>query len=322
MNQFVTIQLNSIRVYKFEIREKLADNLVVTSRGKSKFSSQTETRGKIIPLRRIDVDATHSDRKGISGLVESTFRTFKTIGHALLMLPLYVCSILILGFAVWPAAIWFNWSLDSTLGYSLIPRLMLLSFSGVAAFYIFGFSLLLILPIVNFLMRVKLAEWRGPYYSLSTIKWYIHNGLTYLARYTILEFVTPTPFSNLFYRGMGMKIGDGVNINSTAISDPSLIEIGNNSTIGGSATIVAHYGQGGYLVLAPVKIGSRVTVGLRAVIMGGTVIGDHAKILPNSVVLPKTVIGEGETWGGVPAQKLDLPQNSKSNVRQFPRKKN
>ena len=32
---------------------------------------------------------------------------------------------------------------------------------------------------------------------------------------------------------------------------------------------VVHYAQGGYLVIAPVKIGAGATIGLRAVIMGG-----------------------------------------------------
>ena len=104
---------------------------------------------------------------------------------------------------------------------------------------------------------------------------------------------------------MGMKIGHGVAINTTWISDPSLVELGDKVTLGGSVTIVAHYGQGGLLIIAPVKIGNHCTIGLKATVMGGTVIGDNCKILPHSVVMPKTVIPEGETWGGVPAQKIE-----------------
>lgn len=283
----------------------------MTGRGKPNSNSQNESPTNVIPLKRIDVDSTKSELKGISGFVESLFRTFKTLGHGFLMLPLYAVSIFILGLVIWPSAIWFNWCLDATQGFTQPIRLLLLSFSTVTAYFIYGFTLITLLPLANFLMRTKLKPWRGPYYSLPAIKWYAHNGLTYLARYTFLELVTPTPFNNIFYRWMGMKIGEGVNINSTAISDPSLIEIGDNSTIGGSATIVAHYGQGGYLVLASVKIGSRVTIGLRSIIMGGVTIGDGAKVLPGSVVLPKTVIGEGESWGGVPAQKIDVPNQGK-----------
>ena len=110
---------------------------------------------------------------------------------------------------------------------------------------------------------------------------------------------------------MGMKIGRGVHINSTHISDPAMIELGDKVTIGGSAVIAAHYAQAGYLIIARVRIGRGATIGLRATIMGDVVIGDGARVLPNSVVLPKTRIAAGETWGGVPAVRLD-PESLKA----------
>lgn len=48
---------------------------------------------------------------------------------------------------------------------------------------------------------------------------------------------------------MGMKLGKGVQINSTNISDPALIQMDDKVTIGGSATIIAHYASGGFLSL-------------------------------------------------------------------------
>ena len=104
---------------------------------------------------------------------------------------------------------------------------------------------------------------------------------------------------------MGMKIGPNSQLNSAHISDPGLISIGKNVTIGGSAVIIAHYGVGGVLVVAPVFIGDGATIGLRAIIMGGVTIGAGAKVLSNSVILPKTVIPAGETGAGVPAVKVE-----------------
>ncbi len=167
-------------------------------------------------------------------------------------------------------------------------------------------TMIFIVPLFNFAGQFYLKPWRGSYYSAPAVGWYIHNALTYILRFTFLEFVTPTPILNLFYSMMGMKIGDGVVINTTYFSDPSLITMGHKVTIGGSATIVGHYGQGGYLVLAPVVIGDRATIGLKASIMGGVTIGADAKILPHSVVLPKTNVPAGETWGGVPARKITM----------------
>lgn len=40
-------------------------------------------------------------------------------------------------------------------------------------------------------------------------------------------------------------------------------------------------------------------------VMGDVVIGDGATILPESVVLPGSRVGAGETWGGVPARRIE-----------------
>ena len=89
---------------------------------------------------------------------------------------------------------------------------------------------------------------------------------------------------------MGMKIGKGTIINSTNISDPCLIEIGDYVTIGGSAHIVAHYGMKGFLIIDRVKIEDRVTIGLKATIFGDTVIGKGALVKAGEVVMPKARI--------------------------------
>ncbi|MES2964332.1 MAG: hypothetical protein V4760_10605 [Bdellovibrionota bacterium] len=251
------------------------------------------------------LDPTSSDRGGVGGFVESALRKFKNVAQIALMTPLYVLGCGIAGVAGAPAVMFFRWMMEVSSSWSPWGQAFAIGFASAGAFFTFGFSLLFVLPIVNFLLMAKLKPWRGAYYSLEAIRWFIHNGITYAARYTILEFVTPSPLSIQFYRWMGMKIGRGTALNTTWISDPSLIEIGKKVTIGGSVCLIGHYGQGGFLVLAPVKIGDGATIGLRATIMGGAVIGDNAKVLAHSVVLPKTIIGDGETWGGVPAVKIE-----------------
>lgn len=112
---------------------------------------------------------------------------------------------------------------------------------------------------------------------------------------------------------MGMRIGRNVTINSTALADPSLIEMGDGVTIGGSASIMAHYAQGGYLVIAPVRIAAGATIGLRAIIMGGVEVGEKARVLAGSFVLPNTCIPAGETWAGIPARRIELERADAGN---------
>lgn len=247
-----------------------------------------------------------SEKKGLAGFWETLLRRFKTAMHLLMIFPLYGLGSLILGISLMPGILLvratYRWSLE----FSELTSAFALGSSVVASFFICGFTAMIILPLLNLILIGRLKSWKGPYYSLEAIRWYIHNGILYMLRYSFLEFVTPSPFSLWFYRAMGMTIGSGTVINSTHISDPSLITLGKRVTIGGSATIVAHYGQAGYLVLSPVLIEDDVTIGLRATVMGGATIQRGAKILPNSVIMPKTLVPAGEIWGGVPAQKIDL----------------
>ena len=183
------------------------------------------------------------------------------------------------------------------------------------SYFAYGLSLILIAPALNFLLGGRLDPYRGPSVSLAALRWYVHCTMTLVVRYSFLEFVTPSALGQLFYRLMGMRIGRNVTINSTAIADPSLIEVADGATIGGSASVLAHYAQGGYLVIAPVKIGAGATIGLRAVIMGGVEVGARAKVLASSFVLPNTRIPPGETWAGIPARRVELERDEAATER-------
>lgn len=253
------------------------------------------------------VDPSVSNRGGIGGQLETMMRQSKNLLHILLVLPLYAIGCAIIGLAVVPAVMLMRLLLQLTADSSFFISSWAIGGGAVATIFLTGVMMMFVLPLANLMLLFgkRLKPWRGPYYSLEAVRWYIHNGVLYMLRYTFLEFFTPSPMAVLFYRMMGMKIGRGTIINTTCISDPSLITLGKKVTIGGSATIVGHYGQGGYLVLAPVEIGDGVTIGLRATVMGGATIGKNARVMAHSVVLPKTQILEGETWGGVPAQKIN-----------------
>ena len=256
--------------------------------------------------KKIDLDATGSELPGFKGLFERLLRRFKVAMHLVTMLPIYFFACIVLGLSLAPSVAFFRFMQDHTQTLPTFFQNLLFALSLAVGYFLYGTTLIFVAPLVNKLIVGRLKEWRGNYYSAESLKWFVHNGLTYLARFTFLEFVTPSPLALLFYRMMGMKIGKGVVINSTWISDPSLIEMKEKVTIGGSVTIVAHYGQSGLLVIAPVIIGSNCTIGLKATIMGGCQLGDGAKLLPHSVLLPKTIVPAGETWGGVPAQKIDI----------------
>lgn len=257
------------------------------------------------PTKRV-LDPQRSRKTGLAGIFETLLRRFKTLLHIAMIVPFYAVGCATIGLALAPGIMLYRWSRTIGGDWDPVSSAWMSGTVIVAMVFLTGFGMIFILPLANkvLLWGGRLKPWRGPYYSLEAVRWYIHNGMVYIMRYTFLELFTPSPIAVLFYQMMGMKIGKGSVINTTGISDPSLITIGERVTLGGSATLVAHYGQAGFLVLAPLEIGDGTTIGLKASVMGGVKIGKNAMVMAHSVVLPKTVIPDGETWGGVPARPM------------------
>ena len=117
-----------------------------------------------------------------------------------------------------------------------------------------------------------------------------------------LKLVLPSFVGNLYYRMMGAKIGNGVQIVSDSINDAAMISIGDNVVIGGRATINGHLVESGEIVLAPVKIGNNALIGGGCIIQPGSVIGEGAVIASRAVVPKWSNIPDREIWGGIPAK--------------------
>ena len=127
-------------------------------------------------------------------------------------------------------------------------RWILLGFGLALCFFVFGFALLIVVPIYNWLLPTRVQPFKGGYYSLKAVPWFLHNGLFYLVRFTFLPFVTLTTFGIWLLKAMGMKLGRHAFINTEYISDPQLITLGDDAALGGSVRIFAHYGGHGNLI--------------------------------------------------------------------------
>jgi len=252
----------------------------------------------------VDADLRTRNNPPATGAIDRFIRRFGVVSHVLAILSLYAVATTAIGVALAPA-LWFldRWYAWSAALHGWLRWVVLGSGIG-AAFFIAGFALLLVVPVYNFLLPTRVKSFKGGYFSIAAVPWYLHNGLFYLARYTFLPYVTLTPFGTWFLRAMGMRIGERAFINSEFISDPRMITLGDDVVIGGSVHLFAHYGGGGHLIIAPVVIGARATIGEKSTVMGDVLIGADATILPHSAVLPGSRVGTGETWGGVPARLI------------------
>ena len=236
-----------------------------------------------------------SDRKGLLGLLETMFRSFRIFSFLLFLTPLIVAYIIILGISLTPAIYFFKLASLWTEAQPILIQCFALATSLGLGFIAFIFAIILTVPIFNLPLLPLMKPCKTTWHSLSLIPWFYHNALVTLVRFTILDFITPSPIGLLFYRLMGMKMGKGVVINTTNIQDPCLITLGDYVTIGGSATMFAHYGMKGFLILDRLHIKKGTTIGLKASLMGDVVVGENCLIQAHAVILPKSRIPDGTT---------------------------
>jgi acetyltransferase-like isoleucine patch superfamily enzyme len=238
-------------------------------------------------------------------ILDSITRRFSRPAYVIIVLLLYLLASTALGLALAPALFFFDQLFTWSQNLPQFLHWIVSGFGLAISFFTFGFTLLFVVSTYNWLLPTRVRPFKGGYYSLKAVPWFLHNGLFYLVRFTFLPFVTLTPFGICFLKAMGMKLGRHVFINTEYISDPQLITLGDDVALGGSVRIFAHYGGHGNLVVEPVIVGERATIGLAATIMGDVQIGADATILAHSVLMPGSRVGKGETWGGVPARPIN-----------------
>ncbi|OGQ13417.1 MAG: hypothetical protein A3B70_02865 [Deltaproteobacteria bacterium RIFCSPHIGHO2_02_FULL_40_11] len=221
-----------------------------------------------------------------------------------LTLTLYIQCAIIIGISMFPSvyAVYAYW--QGTVAWPIVLRLFVLSIVVSLAFFLYCVVVIFVVPFFRWLMRLNIQEGRYYYFSWPAIQWATYNSLILIVRYTCINFLRVTPLIVLFHRMMGAKIGRNVQINTAIIGDSCLLEIGDNTAVGGDVTLVAHLAEHNELVVKKVKIGKNCTLGIMAIIVPGVEIGDGVMVAAGTVFKKDTVAPSHTVWAGVPARQL------------------
>lgn len=113
-----------------------------------------------------------------------------------------------------------------------------------------------------------------------------------------------SPIFAMYLRMVGAKIGKNVFFGGrNTISDPCIVEIGDNTLIGGGATIMGHLGED-KLVISKVVIEDHCLVGAETLIMPGVHMKHHSVVGGKSLVTKNTVLDAHTMYGGVPVKEI------------------
>ena len=217
---------------------------------------------------------------------------------------LHLLAVLVLGFSLFPMVFSLVGVWKLMAGQALWIKVLAFSFSISFGYFIFGTTLIFLCVLTKNIFGFRIAPGLYTIHSKESLGWMGYNSMILLANSAFLDVLRLSPFQTLFYRLMGAKVGEGVNINTAGLADLSMLEIGDNVLIGGGVALICHASERGFLRLAPTKIGNNVSIGLSCVVMPDCEIGDGASIAPCSFVPKGTKIPPKGVWGGNPVRDL------------------
>ncbi len=142
-----------------------------------------------------------------------------------------------------------------------------------------------------------------------------------LAGKVLLEYLRGTPFLPWLLRPYGMKVGKGVFINSTDITEFDCIKIGDYSAINMQAEIQTHLYEDRVMKVGRIDIGKGVSIGSGTTILYDTKIEDWVQVGPLSLVMKGETLPTSTLWSGSPTQPMPINPHAAVKTRPLPQTK-
>jgi non-ribosomal peptide synthetase-like protein len=164
---------------------------------------------------------------------------------------------------------------------------------------------------VGTFLFVAALKWAliGRYDKCSVPMWtpfvWLSEGVTNLyegvAAPNFMRYLRGTPWLPLAFNLLGCKIGRGVYLDTTDITEFDCVNIGDYSELNALACPQTHLFEDRVMKIDHVNIGSRVYMGPRSSVLYSAVVADNAKLGALTLVMKGEHIPAGSSWRGCPA---------------------
>ncbi|MBK7415952.1 MAG: amino acid adenylation domain-containing protein [Dechloromonas sp.] len=152
-----------------------------------------------------------------------------------------------------------------------------------------------------------LSVWR--YSKFSVPMWtpfvWISEAITSLyvgmAVPNFMNYLRGTPWLPLALNLLGCRIGRGVYMDTTDVTEFDCVQIGDYSELNALVCPQTHLFEDRIMKIDQVTIGERVYIGPRTTVLYGAVVGDNVRLGPLSLVMKGESLPNGSSWWGCPA---------------------
>ena len=208
-----------------------------------------------------------------------------------------------------------------TMGVFLVGRwleVFLITVFGLAAFDSYGgyaqiwmaalfvFSIL-ITPVYFILVERSLRAFRRlqpRYCSIYDPYFWRHERLWKVPGEAYLHLFDGTPFKNLIWRGLGVRIGRRLFDDGCYLTERTLTTIGDDCTLNANTKIQCHSQEDGTFKSDRSTIGAGCTLGVGAMVHYGVTMGAGAVLAPDSFLMKGEDVPAHARWGGNPAREM------------------
>ncbi|WP_306482671.1 Pls/PosA family non-ribosomal peptide synthetase [Streptomyces sp. AS02] len=119
---------------------------------------------------------------------------------------------------------------------------------------------------------------------------------------TYLKVFDGTPFKNLIWRLLGVRIGRMVFDDGCYLTERAMAAIGDGCTLNSGSVLQCHSQEDGAFKSDRSTIGSGCTLGVGAFVHYGVTVGDGAVLGPDSFLMKGEAVPQEAWWGGNPAR--------------------
>ncbi|WP_077002041.1 Pls/PosA family non-ribosomal peptide synthetase [Variovorax sp. KK3] len=201
-------------------------------------------------------------------------------------------------------------------GYSIVLAVMPLAAAGqwgAVAWYlmvdglIFGLGTFVFVALFKWLLlgryKPREAPMWTPFVWLSEAATNLYEGI---AVPNFMHYLRGTPWLPVAFRLLGCRIGRGVYLDTTDITEFDCVHIGAHSELNAQCCPQTHLFEDRVMKIDHVRIGERVTIGPRSTVLYGATVEDRAQLGPLTLVMKGERIPAASTWTGSPAMPAPL----------------
>jgi non-ribosomal peptide synthetase-like protein len=131
-----------------------------------------------------------------------------------------------------------------------------------------------------------------------------HERFWKLCADSYLTFFNGTPFKNMIWRLLGVRLGSKVFDDGVFLTERSFVTIGDDCTLNAGTVIQCHSQEDGAFKSDRTAIGAGCTLGVGAFVHYGVTMGEGAVLAPDSFLMKGEEIPERAQWEGNPAREV------------------